>query len=687
MVDDPAWWVRVRAVSPRSRVRVADVDPGTGEVSNSYSGTVAVAGPVPVLPVAVPLADRSGRYRLLAWDLDVSRGPVEADLARLCGWLDVAGVEHVVCESGPSGGRHVWAAVAGGGADPALVGRLARGLAARLPTLDVCPLTNPSTGAVRPPGAPHRAGGVSRVVAGDVDVLVRAGTSEAQLEAVYALVGPAPAPVVPVTRTAGVGVDGAGHRYLLGARRALPAVSRTAADAPLAEGADASAVAWTVLLGAARARWRHDEVAVLAAAAPGLEHLRSEAAPGGRRPRPAPERAALLARQWERAVGAAAVAGDRVGDGADDSWVLRAGVVVGLVEVTQAKADVSPGRWTRPGGPADRRVLDALCRTMLATVGLAPDLDVRSAAALTGLSRETARYALVRLERDGWVHRCSQAAGPHAAAWSPLPPAEAAGWELAARLVAASRPPTDQAAPEASTGDDAISTGDGSQGRSHVVPPPGAAGSPPPPPSAPAGPAQARHDLLARISARLNSQAHDVFTGRVPALGHAAGAVWAKLAELAPHHLRGGLRVEDLAEATGYEVGVTRAILARLAVEGLARQWSPTLGGLWRAAAPRTRTTVAKQLGVHGVLAERARTAAVDRETWAWWQGEERWMHTGRADRPEARTARRGRRAPGRGQQRAEVYGGEDVRARRGPYPRDVRGRADHRAARVRIAG
>ena len=121
-VSVASWWARVRVISPRVRVRVADVDPGTGEVSNSYSGTVPVAGPVPGLPVAVPLADRTGRYRLLAWDLDVSRGPVEADRQRLCAWLSAVGIEYVVCESGPSGGRHVWAGIAGDGADAALVG-------------------------------------------------------------------------------------------------------------------------------------------------------------------------------------------------------------------------------------------------------------------------------------------------------------------------------------------------------------------------------------------------------------------------------------------------------------------------------------------------------------------------------------------------------------------------------------
>jgi len=678
------WWVRVRIMSPRARVRVADVDPATGEVLNQYSSTVAVAGPVPWLPVAVPLTDRAGRYRLLAFDLDASRGPVEADQDRLMGWLDAAGVEYLVCESGPSGGRHVWAAIGGDGADAGLVGRLARGLAARLATLDICPLTNPATGAVRPPGAPHRAGGASRVLTGDANALVRAGTTELQMEALYALVGPPPAPSTPTTRAAGTAIDEQGHPHLLGGRRGLPAVSRAAAETPLAAGADASSVAWTVLLGAARARWRHGTVAALAATAPGLEHLRSEAAPSGRRPRSAPERQVLLARQWAKAVQAAAAAGDQAGDGADDSWVARAGVVVGLVEVTQAKASVSLGRWTRPGGPADRRTLDALCQVMLATVSLAVDLDIRTIAAMTGLSRETARVSLVRLQRDGWIYQCAPAAGPYAATWSPLRPLEAMGLELVARLVAASRPPAAQAAPEAVTSTDGLSTDPAIEGRSHVVPPP-QEGPPRTSPAALPAPGPARAALTAHLSCRLQAQAHDVFTGRHPALGHAAGAVWARLHELSPAGLRGGTRIEDLAEASGYDEAATRAIVARLVEAGLVREWSPSLGGLWRAASPRARTTVAKRLGVHGTLAARRRAAGVDREVWAWWQGEDAWMHTKRADRPEAKAARH-RRAPGPGQEHIKAAAGETVRARRGPYPRDEEGRADHRAARATVA-
>ena len=43
--------------------------------------------------------------------------------------LDQAGIEHVICESGPTGGRHVWIALAET-ADPPVIRRSAGGIAA-----------------------------------------------------------------------------------------------------------------------------------------------------------------------------------------------------------------------------------------------------------------------------------------------------------------------------------------------------------------------------------------------------------------------------------------------------------------------------------------------------------------------------------------------------------------------------
>ena len=100
-------------------MRVAVVDDATGLPLNDYKDTVSVRGAEPVLPYAMYLAD-AGRFRLLAFDLDATHTSptvVLEDLAQLRTWLNAAGIPHLVAASGPGGGRHVWAAIAGAGAE------------------------------------------------------------------------------------------------------------------------------------------------------------------------------------------------------------------------------------------------------------------------------------------------------------------------------------------------------------------------------------------------------------------------------------------------------------------------------------------------------------------------------------------------------------------------------------------
>jgi hypothetical protein len=96
-------------ISPRRVVRAAAVD-ADGQPLNSYPLIHPVTGTPPWTPWAVHLADAAGRYRLLCADLD-AKGAAEAaaaDAQRLAGLLAEVGIEHVVCASGPTGGRHVW---------------------------------------------------------------------------------------------------------------------------------------------------------------------------------------------------------------------------------------------------------------------------------------------------------------------------------------------------------------------------------------------------------------------------------------------------------------------------------------------------------------------------------------------------------------------------------------------------
>ena len=164
-------WAITRRISPRRVVRAAALD-ADGQPVNSYPLVHPVAGARPWTPWAVHLADASGRYRLLCADLDakVSAAAAAADATRLAGLLSELGIEHLVCASGPTGGRHVWLGLRES-LDAEVVRALAYLFKAWLPTLDVAPLVNPTSGCVRPPGAPHRLGGSSQVITGSPSFL------------------------------------------------------------------------------------------------------------------------------------------------------------------------------------------------------------------------------------------------------------------------------------------------------------------------------------------------------------------------------------------------------------------------------------------------------------------------------------------------------------------------------------
>src|SRR3954464_8182752 len=94
-------WAFARALSPRRTVRVADVDSATGRARNAYGSELPLRGPFPGRPYAVYLTDRGGRFRLLGFDLDAGKGPVAADLARLCALLDRARPPPLLCPPRP----------------------------------------------------------------------------------------------------------------------------------------------------------------------------------------------------------------------------------------------------------------------------------------------------------------------------------------------------------------------------------------------------------------------------------------------------------------------------------------------------------------------------------------------------------------------------------------------------------
>ena len=116
---------------------------------------------LPGQPAAVPLYVH-GRARVLALDFDakqVGRDIVEDDVRRCVEWVHGCGGRTIVDRS-TSGGQHVLVPLPIG----TTVGRpdiepVLRMLAAQLPSLDVTPMLNPSTGCITPPGSRCREGG------------------------------------------------------------------------------------------------------------------------------------------------------------------------------------------------------------------------------------------------------------------------------------------------------------------------------------------------------------------------------------------------------------------------------------------------------------------------------------------------------------------------------------------------
>lgn len=409
-------WLLTRAIAPRDHVRIAAVD-ASGTVLNQYSRRWPTDRTLaPAVPWAIPLADIDG-FRLLAFDLDAKQGERQAaiDATAIADLLTGHGISHVVCRSGPSGGRHVWVATV----EPvpsALVGLLARLLAARCPSLDIAPLRNAATGCVRPPGSPHRDGGRSEVLLGDAISLLEPSTTTAQIERLVRELVDAVNTTGPSADagTDAVRVDVHGQPYLPGSKRELPAASRAALDTAVGDG-DASVVLNRVLLGAAASHWHFRDLLQHVPTAAGLEHVRTRRTSRGRSPRPTRERVETLARQWRYAVRYVVEHPRRTG--VDATFDRRAGDMTDLVRALQDRADAAAGRWSHGGGPSDRRVLDCLHRFALTAVETGIEADTRRIALSCGIGRETARVALQRLAADGWIQLARPAAGVHGAAW------------------------------------------------------------------------------------------------------------------------------------------------------------------------------------------------------------------------------------------------------------------------------
>ena len=580
-----AAWVFTAAISPRSTVRVAAVG-DDGSPLNSYppQHVTSITAAAPACPWAIYLTDAEQRYRLLCFDLDGKTAEAavaaEQDAAALVRLFAGVGLSPVVCRSGPRGGCHVWIALAD--AVPAeLVHRLARLAKAVCRTLDLSPVMNVAAGCVRPPGAPHRDGGCSTVIDGELEWLSCPTGTVAQLMAATEVLAELVNERAAVKGVAAeVEADVARHDHIPGPRREL-SVAAAAALRCDTTGLDASAVLWRVLRGAVAAHWHYADIARLVSTAPGLEHVRTRREQDRRVPRSAAETRRVLRYQWDKAV--AHVAGGRRVVGMDDTFDGRADAIATRVLVVQGRADAASGRWNRGGGPADRRVLDALSVLTLQAVTAEVEADTRRLALMAGIGRETARTALWRLAEEGWIVRTREAEG-----------SGAAHWKIGPQIVIHSNP------------------GDARSQVAHRPPGSGTA---------------ARNAVLLDLTDRLDAAAHDLFTHG--ALGLHAGNVYARcthdpqpLAQLA--HLTGS----DAAHAVRTLTQLIEADVLLLTRDG------------WHRPAADRRDAAAAARGFGGRLAARAERYALERELWAWWNDELEWMHTKPAARPK-------RHAPG----------------------------------------
>ena len=155
-------WKRLaRLIAAPGRTQVRLYDRQTGK----FSDTGRLTESLPQRPAAVYLYAK-GRTQNLVLDFDVKghgAARVKADLDSARTWLTACGGA-VVTDYSTNGGRHLICPLAiGTSASFEDMTLLARILASRLPTLDITPATNPTTGCISVPGSPDKDGGFRRL--------------------------------------------------------------------------------------------------------------------------------------------------------------------------------------------------------------------------------------------------------------------------------------------------------------------------------------------------------------------------------------------------------------------------------------------------------------------------------------------------------------------------------------------
>ncbi|MFF4188134.1 hypothetical protein ACFYZ9_33565 [Streptomyces sp. NPDC001691] len=681
-------------LSPRDTIRVDRCD-SKGMWLHAYDRNIPVPEVAPSGPYAVHLADESGHFRWILFDLDSKKGPTGPNLATLLRWLQEAGLTYVVAASGSDGGRHVWVACTTG-LDPVLVKSIAVAASRRLPTtLDWGLLANPATGAVRPIGAPHRNGSRSallepedpRLAAALLNPATCRNDSEAFTRLLLIIESVPAASDVRIRRPPLVEVltDGAeGHR--------LPGTPNTMLDdvtyrlltrRPPAD--RVSEVLASLLVRLALRRWNWPLVQALLDIKEyrerGLLHATTSSTRSGdlRVVLDDETASAKLLRQWNRCVVFASTLPFTVESA---EWSTKIAHVLEVVEQIQEAADACPERWATEAGPADRAALDLFCLLALRAGSLKLALDVRRAALATGFGRSTMHRAQARLVLDSWLAEDSKDEGP-AATFELLP--------VSLRNHGA---------------DDGDSTAVG--GGTQRTP----------------APTKGRRDHLMRVlETRLSTGRADLFSYGRPSMNHAGGLGHhtARTYQQLVQNPERPLSLAEICELTGYTARTAARHLSTLrnlglttravrvvhhecpACEARPGERCTTMQGrslpgrgaaqhalrqalaAERAGTPFHRvrpggslTAAAKALGVYGRTATRAHFYVAEIAVWHWWKKEEERMHSEKAG---IRTGVQVHR-----EQAALVITTLPQQPHR-VYPRTDDGRADHHAARTCILG
>ncbi len=654
-------WKFTQKMSPRGYVQA--MSPGDlHHARNSYSRRHWLTDEAPQSPWYINLSDESGTFYYLCFDFDTkdAAGVITGDLverahddtSRLIELLTEHGISYVCCESSSGLGRHVWVSLAG--SDPTTVAALGRAAHLLLPSLDYKLLLNPKTGGVRPPGAPHRNGSVSTVLAGELNDLLAHTTSSEQLVSLTSrLIELAPADRIDrVNAPAGATLNEQYRVTATNPQRARRMPAKAAALFQVAGGGtDPSVNAFNCLLAAATAGWTFEDVLREARMAPGLEHYRSRGvdtatAAGGRarKPRPDHEMLTKLENDWSRAIeihalhgfvpGAPGNATERPGDHAPD--VTELATQVNTIESLRLDFRTRPGRWGgTDGAPMQRAILTALSYLVLHTGRTHVAGSTRLIAGMVGASAAQVWEHLERLRTEGIIRRVEVGVDDEASIWalSERPPFQ----DFSTPTVIDRSLPSEgstKATPRLSA--------------KHLY--------------------LQRRELLLDIENELLDIRHDVFSYR-PGLGQIAARIWILVREL------GEATAAQIASLVGLSSSHVENLVAKLhQLKLLAR----TPDGSWRRYSKDHRTAAARRLKVFGILARRDARHLAERELYYWWLQRERELLKGA---PKAR--REFFDARGRALRSAEV----PLRHRLfPPYPTRWDGRGDHSAARLRVA-